>query len=238
MRILSPNDPFPECRCALTIGTFDGVHLGHTALFKRLNSFQVPSVVVTFTSHPSQLFTPQKRPQNLSTTHQKLDLLQKHQIDYVYLLPFTQELVETPFDTFLQQLHKKFSFSYLLLGKGAKLGHKKEGNEEKIRQLAPSMGFLPEFIDLSKSNENALSSTNIRKAIFQGDLKTAEKFLGRPYSITPKDASRFVLPPAGNYSVIVRSPGDEAHSELTVLDQEKGLIELKAPLSNLSEIIF
>ncbi len=179
MLLITNLNDLPPVPCGLTIGTFDGVHRGHQYLLSHLRSHLLPGellAVVTFSTHPSDLFPPQVP--LIYPTSQKVQLLFACGVDLILLLPFDEYLANLPFDTFLTLLKEKLPFRYLLLGEGARFGKGKQGDEAAVRALAPTLHFTVEYLP----KQEPISSRAIRRLIEQGDFTQASLFLGRPYS--------------------------------------------------------
>lgn len=170
---------------AISIGTFDGVHLGHLDLFSAMRRVAPKTALALFDKPPH---TP---PLGILTPLPlKLSLLP---IDDVILLSFTPEFASLTYQQFLDLLHSKIPFTDLVLGQGAAFGKGREGTEEKVRRIAK--GFTPHYIPKTLP----ASSTTIRRALSRGDLATAEALLGRPVTYRlPADPS-LCLPPPGIY---------------------------------------
>ena len=123
--------PFLNCPSALAIGSFDGVHLGHQTLFQHLRAKLPPHGILTaltFSNHPSHIFTPKSPIPLISPPLQKVKHLFDYGIDIVIFLPFTKEFANISFKTLLTQLHSSLSFSHLAFGTGAVLGKNREGD--------------------------------------------------------------------------------------------------------------
>jgi riboflavin kinase/FMN adenylyltransferase len=161
---------------ALTIGMFDGVHLGHQKIFQELKKYRT-SVVLTFNNHPAEVLRNQK-PSLLCSLEEKLRRFEKCGIDYAVVVPFTLELAAQPYDTFLRALKKRLSFSTLVLGKGAAFGHKNRGNEEHVKLLEDELGFKAVYLDKQISNDQEISSKRIRELILSGQHEQASILLG------------------------------------------------------------
>lgn len=171
----------------LTIGNFDGVHLGHQAVLKHLKQTakkrRTRSAVLTFSNHPSTVLRPAHSIPLLCTTQHKVKLLEKAFIDLVILLPFTKEFSEQSADLFLQNVKKNLPFQTLILGSDAHFGKNREGDSSTVSTLAKTMGFTVEYFpDYTKEGQR-ISSSLIREYIQRGQLTQAEDLLGRPYSI-------------------------------------------------------
>lgn len=159
-------------RTALTIGFFDGVHLGHQALLRTLR--QCPhATILTFSNHPQSVFNP-PAPKLLTPHSEKIKLLKQY-ADIVIVLPFTLEFAATPFDKLLSQ----YDLSHLILGTGSAFGKNREGNEANVRQYAKNHAIIVEYIPKVLFNGEPVSSSRIRQAIAAGDLTLANQLLGR-----------------------------------------------------------
>lgn len=211
--IASQNQP-----CGLTIGSFDGVHLGHQALLKRLRS-KLPSngvlTVFTFSNHPSHLFTPESPIQLICPPLQKVKHLVDLGVEIIFLIPFTTEFAKTPFENFLKLMKQRLQFSQLLLGSGATFGKNREGKESNVAKLAESLHFECEYMQKYLVNGTPVSSGRIRTLISQANFSEIQDCLGRPYSlmgrILEKDGHNelhfpgICLPPSGHYPIRLRT---------------------------------
>lgn len=158
-------------KTALTIGFFDGVHLGHQTLLKRLRTHP-HATILTFSNHPKDLFNPPAPPLLLPLS-EKIALLKTY-ADEVIVLPFNHELANTPFDTLLSQ----FDLSHLILGTGSVFGKNREGDEAAVRQYAKGQ-FTVEYISKTLFEGEPISSSRIRKALASGNTNLAKQLLGR-----------------------------------------------------------
>jgi riboflavin kinase/FMN adenylyltransferase len=177
--------PF-EQPSGLTIGSFDGVHLGHQALLKHLRAqlpVRSPLIVLTFSNHPSSLFSPHSPTPLICSPLQKVKYLKEYGVDIVLFLPFTHEFANTPFDIFLKFLKQRLNFSCLTLGQGATLGRNKEGNEANVKTFAEKLHVQVDYLQKYLINGLPVSSGRIRHLITQGKLPEAKECLGRPYSL-------------------------------------------------------
>jgi riboflavin kinase/FMN adenylyltransferase len=158
-----PKMPTP---CGLTIGSFDGVHLGHQYLLKHLRSRVGPSgsiAVLTFRNHPSHVLTHRPQATPLCTLEEKIDLLEKAGVNLLILLSFTPTLAQLSYEQFLRSLHAHYPFSHLVLGKGASFGKNREGTESRITALGQSLGFQAEYLDcLIRPHQRAPRSFSTR----------------------------------------------------------------------------
>lgn len=161
---------------ALTIGNFDGVHLGHQYLLKELKKEGTP-VVLTFSNHSLEVLNPQSRYIQLSSLEEKLLAFEKQGIFCVIVLPFTLELAQTSYDVFIRNLHHYLSFSTLILGENARLGSKGEGDENQIKRLGQELNFKSIYLSKLKIDQIPVSSQRIRKLYAEGLKEEAKKLL-------------------------------------------------------------
>lgn len=213
----------------VTIGNFDGFHLGHQFLIQNLintaRQQQALSIVLTFSNHPSTILRPDHTTSLLCSTDHKIMLLERAGIDLVILLPFTKELSLLSADQFLQKIQKALLFQTLILGSDAHIGKNREGDRSTVTALAKRLGFTVEYFPDCAKDGNRISSSRIRECIQKGDLNQAEALLGRPYSIfgpvlkgngrgaplgfptANLHVDNLCLPPLGVYAVTLISDG-------------------------------
>jgi riboflavin kinase / FMN adenylyltransferase len=166
---------------ALTIGMFDGVHLGHQHLLQELKK-RGKAAVLTFSHHPADTLRPGTAPPLLCTLEKKLNLLQKHGADLIIALPFTSSLATLSYDTFLKQIRRHLPFTTLVRGQGDAFGHNQEGTEENVRRLAQELNFEAVYLPKFMYDGEAVSSKKIRTLIEQGDFQKAFHLLkGAPW---------------------------------------------------------
>jgi riboflavin kinase / FMN adenylyltransferase len=207
----------------LTIGNFDGMHLGHQALLHHLvntaKKQQAASAVLTFSNHPSKVLNPTNPTPLLCKIEHKMAMLEQAGIDLALLLPFTKEFSEQSADVFLKTVRHSLPFQTLILGSDAHIGKNREGNRSNVTKLAETLGFAIEYFPDIEKNGQRISSSLIRACIRQGHLKEAETLLGRPFSIYGEvikgrgtgttlgfptanlDVEDLCLPPLGVYAV-------------------------------------
>jgi riboflavin kinase/FMN adenylyltransferase len=157
----------------ITIGTFDGLHIGHQALLAHK-----PQVVVSFDPHPTHLLTPATPAQLIYSVSHRLHLLTQYDLTTTILLPFNTELASQTAAQFLASLHAACPIQQLILGHDARLGCDLQTPEQIAR-----LGFPVRTIPPILHNNQPVSSTRIRSLIAQGNLQAASHLLGRPYSI-------------------------------------------------------
>lgn len=178
----------PQQGSAVTIGTFDGVHLGHRSLIARTISEaqarDARSVLVTWDRHPLMTLRPEAAPRLLSTPQRKLELLEATGIDHVAVLPFTDELSHLSPEEFVDAvLVKGLNAFSVFVGEGWRFGHKRAGDMDLLQKLGSENGFEAVPVDLANEDGDAVSSSRIRDAVAAGHLNVARRLLGRPFDI-------------------------------------------------------
>ena len=173
---------------ALTIGNFDGVHLGHKALFKRVKEWAKKldgeSVVMTFNPHPLQVFRPQDAPAFITMHEQKLALIESCGIDAVIVVPFNREFAEISATDFVKKIIvEKIGAKAIIVGYDYRFGRNREGNIEFLKAMGEKEGFSIDVVSGVHTDGVVVSSTMIRHFIHDGFIKEAGDLLGRPYEI-------------------------------------------------------
>ena len=173
---------------ALTIGNFDGVHLGHKALLSRLmeaaKSRGIPSAVVIFEPHPREFFTPEQAPTRLTSLREKLELLAELGVDRVHICRFNSQFAKMSAGDFIDALHKKLAIKYVLIGDDFRFGSGRSGDFALMEKMAGLHGFTVEAMHSVLHDGLRVSSTAVRAALAAGNIRTASRFLGRDYSIS------------------------------------------------------
>ena len=179
----------PEHRgCVATIGNFDGVHLGHRAVFRHLlklgAELGLPATVITFEPHPLEFFRPASAPVRLTRLREKLKALRESGIQRVMLLEFGARLAAMPAEDFVQQvLVDGLGVGYLLVGDDFRFGRDRAGDIGLLRVAGRKQGFGVDGMDTVSVDSRRVSSTRVREALAGGDLDLASRCLGRPYRI-------------------------------------------------------
>ena len=163
---------------ALSIGIFDGVHLGHQYLIQELKKHGT-SVVLTFSNHPSEVLQPHNACSMICSLAERLNLLEQYGVDIALVFSFTSDIANTPYDHFLKQIHEALPFDYLILGKGAVLGKNGEGTEAAVKALSKKLNFevlyLPKFV----LDGEIVSSRKIRQLLADDNSIQVARLLGR-----------------------------------------------------------
>ena len=214
----------------VTVGTFDGVHLGHRAILSRVvqraAERSLPSVLVTFEPHPLEIVNPSAAPLLLSTTKEKLELVAECGIDYAIVLPFTPSLAALDPSAFVERLLlDRYYLRELLIGHDHGFGRGRSGDVHVLRQLGERFDFDVDLVEAVSVDGNHVSSSSIRRAIAAGDLESARRSLGRRYGFSglvvrgdqrgarlgfptlniALGTARKLLPPIGVYAVLLES---------------------------------
>lgn len=174
--------------CALTIGNFDGVHLGHQALLaqlkRRAQALGVPTLLVTFEPQPREYFQGQAASARLTRLREKLSLLAQCHLDKVLLLPFNQRLANWSATAMIDDLLLKgLGVRGLLVGDDFRFGRQRQGDITLLQQAARRHGFVLDALDTCMADAQRVSSTRIRQVLEAGDILQAERLLGHGYFI-------------------------------------------------------
>ncbi|MFZ3175359.1 MAG: bifunctional riboflavin kinase/FAD synthetase [Thiobacillus sp.] len=174
---------------AVTIGNFDGLHLGHQAMLARLQDVArargLPSCVLSFEPHPREFFTPEQAPARLSSLREKAECLQRMGIDRLHVFRFDHAFSALSAEAFIGQvLGTTLQAHYVLVGDDFRYGAKRAGDFALLKQAGQSLGFDAEFLPTVEVAGERASSTAVRQALAAGELEHAARLLGRPYSIS------------------------------------------------------
>ena len=220
-------------RSAVTVGTFDGVHLGHFDVLRRLvdlaRSSDMASVVVTFAPHPNEVVRPSAVPMMLTPGMEKFEALATIGIDYCAIVPFTRELASFTAADFVRRiLRPRYRMGALMIGHDHGFGRDRAGGREQLMAIGAVDGFRVEQVTpVNRQDGAVVSSSAIRKAVADGDLESARDGLGRRYSVAGvvqrgdqrgrtigfptinlgAPHERKLLPPSGVYAAIVQTRG-------------------------------
>ena len=171
----------------LTIGVFDGVHLGHKYLISQLvaqaRQQNLLSGVVTFRQHPQEVLQPQTKLPFLTDLTERNNLLKDEGVEVIIPLTFTAESARLSARQFLGLLKKYLRIRGLVIGPDFALGRNREGNVNALRALGQEMGFSVTVVPAVRINGEVVSSTTIRKALADGDMKKVRSLAGRPFSL-------------------------------------------------------
>jgi len=173
----------------ITIGNFDGVHKGHLVLFDtvkdRAKVINGESAVITFDPHPIKVMKSGNGPTLITSTKQKLELIEKSGVDVIFCLPFTRQFASIPARDFVQDiLVDRIGIREVVVGYDYAFGYKREGGIKLLQEMGDTIGFKVHVVEPIHLNSTLVSSTSIRKFIQEGVLQEAKRFLGRDYQIS------------------------------------------------------
>jgi riboflavin kinase/FMN adenylyltransferase len=180
----------PEQETVLTVGVFDGIHLGHQHLIEYLKRQALvrdylPGVV-TFRRHPQQVLSPQTPLPYLTSLEERITLLKGLGIELIVPLSFTLELAQIPARQFASLLQTHLKMRGLVVGPDFAMGQGREGDIFALHSLGKEAGFWVDVVPPKLSNGEVVSSTIIRQALAQGDMPKVSRLLGRPFSLSGK----------------------------------------------------
>jgi riboflavin kinase/FMN adenylyltransferase len=236
----SPEDAGFPSRPVVTVGNFDGVHLGHRSIFETMCSIaqakSSQSLVLSFTEHPRSVLYPEKRLPVITTTAERLAAIESCSIDAVLLVDFTRETAAMTASDFVERyIVDALGASDVVIGYDHAFGRNREGNIDFLQMLASRRGFAVTQVAPILCDGHPVSSSRIREEIETGDVEDAARYLGRYYSMTgivveglrrgrtigfptanikPEDVMK-VVPADGVYATRVILPGGEMRAGVT-----------------------
>ncbi|MGD9138906.1 MAG: bifunctional riboflavin kinase/FAD synthetase [Desulfobacterales bacterium] len=183
------NEPFKNA--VITIGNFDGVHIGHQALFHEVietaERIGGTSIAMTFDPHPIRVLKQNNHPPLITLYEQKAELIERTQIDVLVCIPFTRAFAALSAEEFVKDLLvDKIGMKAIVVGEDYSFGKDREGNIDLLNAYAPKYGFdviVADWIRMTKGLTERISSTRIRELVTDGFMERAEKMLGRYYQI-------------------------------------------------------
>jgi riboflavin kinase/FMN adenylyltransferase len=173
---------------AISIGNFDGVHLAHRQLLKRVTECAretgVTATAITFDPHPARILAPERAPTLLTSTAQKATLIEELGIDLFVILPFTRELARIAPEEFVRSiLVDRLHAVSVHVGPNFRFGHRQTGNTALLKEMTIRNGFRLEVLPMLQVRGERVSSSRIRQLLREGKVGLAGRLLGRPYSI-------------------------------------------------------
>lgn len=187
MQVHRSINSLPAFKCAIiTIGTFDGVHLGHQQIIRQLKEEAVKingeTVIITFHPHPRAVVAASKPVYLLTTLTEKIILLDEFGIDHLVIVPFDEKFSnQTPEEYVQQFLFEKFHPHTIIIGFDHRFGKNRKGDYHLLEEFGKKLGFIVKEIPEQLINEVIVSSTRIREALLKPDLQTANSYLGYNY---------------------------------------------------------
>ncbi|ASW73434.1 riboflavin biosynthesis protein RibF [Chryseobacterium piperi] len=176
---------------ALSLGMFDGVHLGHKCIIDELKKVgaenHLETAILTFWPHPRFVFNPNEDLKLLNTVEEKTLLMEKYGINNLFLKEFDEEFRNLTGEEFVRQiLIDKLNVKYLIIGYDHSFGKNKSGNFELLQKLSKELDFEVEQMEAINLHEYNVSSTKVRNALLAGNIKEANEILGYPYAVSGK----------------------------------------------------
>ncbi len=251
----------------VTTGTFDGVHLGHQTIIKRLKEIaqkeKGETVVITFEPHPRIVIYNDTSIRLINSVPEKIELLEKEGIDHLIIIPFNKEFSRTSSIDFIRNiLVGVIGTKKLVIGYNHFFGRNREGSFAHLKEYGPVYGFDVEEIPAQEIDNIDISSTKIREAIEKGEVRLANNYLGHPFSLRGKvvegnklgmtigfptanlsvDASYKIIPAIGVYAVKVLIEGVEYGAMLNIgkrpTVQEEGNISIEVNVFDFSSDLY
>lgn len=188
-RLENITQPFKNA--VITIGNFDGVHIGHQALFheviEKANAIDGTSIAMTFEPHPMRVLHKNSLPPLITLSEQKNELIERAGIDVLICIPFTREFAAIPAEAFIKDLLvEKIGMRAIVVGRDYTFGRNREGNLSVLNYYASQLGYeviVADWIKTEREIADRISSTKIRELIMAGEVEPACKMLGRHYQI-------------------------------------------------------
>jgi riboflavin kinase/FMN adenylyltransferase len=189
MQILRHLPRHASAAVALTIGNFDGVHLGHRAMLERLRAAArargVPACVMTFEPHPREFFAPDQAPTRLTSLREKLEALAALGVERALVCRFDYDFARVAADAFVERyLVQGLAARWVLVGDDFRFGARRQGDAELLAAMGRSHGFEVERMGSVVADGVRVSSTAVRERLAAGDLRGAARLLGRDYTIS------------------------------------------------------
>ena len=188
-RLENIQQPFDNA--VITIGNFDGVHIGHQALFheviEKADAIGGTSTAMTFEPHPMRVLKQNNHPPLITLYEQKKELIERSGIDVLICVPFTKEFAALTAEEFIKDLLiKKIGMKAIIVGEDYTFGKNREGNLALLQSYAAQMNYeviVAEWIKATRNAPDRISSTRVRDLVMAGEIETARKMLGRHYQI-------------------------------------------------------
>lgn len=220
----------------VTIGSFDGVHLGHQSVLEHINRLAEAvngyKIVVTFDPHPRKIVNGNHEIDLLTTTDEKIELLKHYGIDEVVVVPFTKEFSNlTPYEYLEEFIYKNLKTNYLVIGFDHKFGRNRTGDIDFLKSHAHQFNFNIEEIPANTIENIKISSTKIRNYMLNNEFENAIHLLGHPYNLTGKvilgnKLGRTIGFPTANLEMLETDkliPSDGIYAATAIIDNKRYL---------------
>jgi riboflavin kinase / FMN adenylyltransferase len=182
-------DSLPElASCALAIGNFDGVHLGHRRILEETRALAdrhgLQAVVLTFDPHPMKVVAPERLPKLLTTPAQRQALFEQFGFDHTIILKFTAQVAQLSAEQFINQvLVSRLHARWIVVGENFRFGHRGAGNVAMLRQQGERLGFQAVSVEPVRIGGEPVSSTRVRRLLSEGRVAQVRKLLCRPFAL-------------------------------------------------------
>lgn len=221
-----------EDELSITIGTFDGIHIGHLKIINKLNSFNEKKLILSFFPPPFIYF--KKESKVLYLPKEKIDILSKYNIDYLLSVPFNSQIKNLEPKEFIDFLIKYLNVKRIVVGKNFKFGKERKGDINLLKKLCEDKKIELIILEEEKFDGEKISSSKIRKLIKNGEIENANqflttqffiKFLNNNFSINPLK----LIPPDGNYLVKL----NDKNIEINISNQKININKIDEDINNL-----
>lgn len=221
-----------EDELSITIGTFDGIHIGHLKIINKLNSFNEKKLILSFFPPPFIYF--KKESKVLYLPKEKIDILSKYNIDYLLSVPFNSQIKNLEPKEFIDFLIKYLNVKRIVVGKNFKFGKERKGDINLLKKLCEDEKIELIILEEEKFDGEKISSSKIRKLIKNGEIENANqflttqffiKFLNNNFSINPLK----LIPPDGNYLVKL----NDKNIEINISNQKININKIDEDINNL-----
>ncbi len=180
--------PYSKGQVVASLGNYDGVHVGHQAILKRVvavaRELSIPSVAVTFDPVPRKVLAPQSAPPLIQTLEQRLRKLESLNVDHTIVVAFNHQFAKNSPEDFVHNLLvNTLGIRCFVVGEHFSFGHQKRGNIGLLREMGRHYNFSVEAIPEVRAGERRVSSTLVRECIRSGDMEAANTYLGSPFSL-------------------------------------------------------
>ncbi len=214
---------------AITIGVFDGLHIGHQRLVQSILSFSektgtAATAVFTFTNNPSAFFHPGGFLGNILTVRQKLELFSAYGLDYAVLIDFSAKFSKLTGNEFFSIIGEHIEIEYVCLGKNFHCGRNNDTHSEEVKKKLGAEGKKVEIISQVPYKNEPVSSTRIRRELLSGNMYDVNKMLGKQYELDctgGTESIRQILPADGTYTVAVKGAAEEKKIEEITIENKK-----------------
>ena len=177
----------PFTNAVITVGNFDGVHIGHQALFhtavEKAHNIDGTAVAMTFDPHPMKVLAPEGQPAKITLAEQKTELIAKTGMDILICIPFTKSFSSITARSFIEDLMiKKIGMRAIVVGRDYSFGRNREGNLDMLQRMAAELNFeviVVDWIQGANGKTQRISSTQIRELVTDGQMEEAKRMLGR-----------------------------------------------------------